>query len=146
MKFAVVVSRFNADISEALLDGAWQGFTDHDVPEKNVTIVHVPGAFEIPLMALTLAQRGDCAAVIALGAVIRGDTAHFEYVAGECARGLQQAALETGVPRLFGVLTTETREQAQERSAPDRSNKGWECVSAAISMAASLAAVRSPKA
>jgi len=133
--FAVIVGRYNGNISEALLRGAFECFRDHKVPEKNVKVVHVPGAFEMPLTAQRLAGTKKYAAVICLGAVIRGETAHFDYVAGECARGIREAAMKTGIPVIFGVLTTNTLTQAKARAKKDRSNKGWESVSAAIEMA-----------
>lgn len=142
MKFAVVVSRFNSEISNALRDGAMRGFADHGVAESSITTVYVPGAFEIPVAAQALADTGDYAAIIGLGAVIRGETAHFEYVAGECARGIQHVSLETGIPVMFGVLTTDTLAHAQARSGTDRSNKGWECAAGAIEMAAVLRSIR----
>ncbi|HET7152350.1 MAG TPA: 6,7-dimethyl-8-ribityllumazine synthase, partial [Candidatus Kapabacteria bacterium] len=124
--FAVIVSRYNEQISEALLRGALECLKDHSVPEKNIKVLHVPGAFELPLTAQKLAETKKYAAVICLGAVIRGETAHFEYVAGECARGLREAAMKTGIPVIFGVLTTNTLAQAKARAKNDRSNKGWE--------------------
>lgn len=136
LTFAIVVSRFNADISDALLGGARRGFIDCGVAEEAVSITYVPGAFEIPLAAQTLALSGKYSAIVAIGAVIRGETPHFDYVAGTCARGLQQVSLATGVPVMFGVLTTDNVEQAKARSGEDRSNKGWECAAGAIEMAA----------
>lgn len=142
MAFCIVVSRFNAEISEALLAGAMRGFTDFGIAHSVVTVVHVPGAFEIPLAAKVLANTGKYSAIIGLGAVIRGDTAHFHFVASECARGMQQIALETEVPLIFGVLTTENLDQARERSGDDTSNKGYQCAAAALEMAALLQSVR----
>ncbi len=142
MKFAVVVSRFNADISTSLLHGALRGFEEFGVSAAHVDVVHVPGAFEIPLAAQTLARTGEYDAIVGLGAVIRGETAHFEYVSGECARGIQHVSLDTGVPVMFGVLTTENEAQAKARSGDDRSNKGWECAAGAVEMAALVRSVK----
>lgn len=133
LRIGVVCGRFNDLITNRLLDGASNGFGLHGVNEADVTVVWVPGAFEIPIAAQTMAQTGDFDAVVTLGAVIRGDTPHFDYVAGECARGIQDAQLATGVPIVFGVLTTENLEQALERSG-DADNKGEESVRTAIEM------------
>jgi 6,7-dimethyl-8-ribityllumazine synthase len=133
MRFGVVCGRFNDLITTRLLDGVANGFAVHGVREADVTVVWVPGAFEIPLTAKTMAQTGNVDAVITLGAVIRGDTPHFDYVAGECARGIQQAQLDTGVPIVFGVLTTENLEQALARS-DEKDNKGEEAARTAIEM------------
>jgi 6,7-dimethyl-8-ribityllumazine synthase len=133
MRFGVVCGRFNDLITTRLLDGVANGFGVHGVSESDVTVVWVPGAFEVPLTAKTMAESGKYDGVIALGAVIRGDTPHFDYVAGECARGIQQAQLETGVPIVFGVLTTENLEQALERS-DESDNKGEESARTAIEM------------
>ena len=135
MRVAIVCGRFNDLITNRLLDGAVGALGVHGVSEDDVSVAWVPGAFEIPLAAKAFAQRGDVDAVITLGAVIRGDTAHFEYVAGPCAEGIQQAALETGVPIVFGVLTTENLEQALVRSEPEGDNKGEEAAATAIEMA-----------
>ena len=131
LKFAVVVARFNRDITEKLLEGAQQALGEAGAAA--VDVFHVPGAFELPLAAQRLAQAYD--AVIALGAVIRGETPHFEYVAGEAARGLQQAALETGKPVAFGVLTTDTHEQAAARAGGSNGNKGYDAAMTAVEMA-----------
>ena len=122
--YLVVASRFNSTIVEPLISGAIEALTDNGVPETSITLVRVPGAFELPLVAKHYASRGSYQAIIALGAVIRGDTPHFEYVAGECARGLNQVSLSTGVPVAFGVLTVDTMEQALARAAvrPDTSS------------------------
>lgn len=134
MRLAVVCGRFNDLITNRLLDGALAGLAIHGVKEADVAVAWVPGAFEIPLAAKTFALTGRYDAVIALGAVIRGDTAHFEYVAGPCAEGIQQSQLETGVPIVFGVLTTENLEQALERSDLEGDNKGEESARTAIEM------------
>ena len=142
MKVALVCGRFNDLITNRLLDGALAGLAIHGVAEDDVALAWVPGAFEIPLAAKTFALTGRYDAVIALGAVIRGDTAHFEYVAGPCAEGLQQAQLETGVPIVFGVLTTENLDQALERSDLEGDNKGEESARTALEMADLLRKVR----
>ena len=143
MKVAIVCGRFNDLITNRLLDGALAGLAIHGVREDDVALAWVPGAFEIPLAAKTFALTGRYDAVIALGAVIRGDTAHFEYVAGPCAEGLQQAQLETGVPVVLGVLTTENLDQALERSDLEGDNKGEESARTALEMADLLRNVRS---
>jgi 6,7-dimethyl-8-ribityllumazine synthase len=142
MKVALVCGRFNDLITNRLLDGALAGLAIHGVREDDVALAWVPGAFEIPLAAKTFALTGRYDAVVALGAVIRGDTAHFEYVAGPCAEGLQQAQLETGVPIVFGVLTTENLDQALERSDLEGDNKGEESARTALEMADLLRKVR----
>lgn len=133
MRFGVICGRFNDLITNRLLDGVSNGFAVHGVREDDVTVVWVPGAFEIPVTAKTMADTGRFDGVVTLGAVIRGDTPHFDYVAGECARGIQEAQLATGVPIVFGVLTTENLEQALERSG-DEDNKGEESARTAIEM------------
>lgn len=142
MRIAVVCGRFNDLITTRLLDGALGALGVHGVKEADVDVAWVPGAFEIPLAAKTFADTGRYDAVVALGAVIRGDTAHFEYVAGPCAEGIQQAALITGIPIVFGVLTTENLEQALERSDPEGDNKGEDSARTAIEMASLLRRVR----
>jgi 6,7-dimethyl-8-ribityllumazine synthase len=130
-----VCGRFNDLITTRLLDGALGGLALHGVKEDDVTVVWVPGAFEIPLAAKRCAASGHYDAVVCLGAVIRGDTAHFEYVAGPCAEGIQRAALDTGVPIVFGVLTTENLDQALSRSDVEGENKGDEAARTALEMA-----------
>src|SRR4051812_23768091 len=143
LRVAVVCAQFNDHITTRLLDGALRGLETCNVADADVTVAWVPGAFEVPLAAKTFAESGRFNAVIALGCVIRGDTAHFEYVAGECARGLQLAALETGVPISFGVLTTENLEQALERSEdPGGHNVGEEGAFVAVAMSRLLARTR----
>lgn len=134
MHVAIVCGRFNDLITNRLLEGAAKGLSGLGVADEDVVVVWVPGAFEIPFAAKLLAETGRYDAVIGLGAVIRGDTPHFDYVAGECARGLQDAQLATGVPIVFGVLTTENLQQAMERSG-DGDNKGEESARVAIEMA-----------
>lgn len=133
LRFAVVVGRYNDDITNALLEGADRVFDEANV--ERIVRVSVPGAFELPVTALHLARSGEFHAVVCLGAVVRGDTPHFDYVAGECARGLQQVALETGVPVVFGVLTTDDREQALARVGGSEGHKGEEAAATAIEMA-----------
>ena len=133
LRIAVVCGRFNDYITNRLLEGVVIGLRELHVADEDVVEVWVPGAFEIPLAAKVLAQTGRYEAVIGLGAVIRGDTAHFDYVAGECAAGIQRAQLETGVPIVFGVLTTENLEQAEVRSGDD-DNKGRESAHTAVEM------------
>jgi len=134
MRVAIVCGRFNDLITNRLLDGALGALAVHGVAEADVSVAWVPGAFEIPLAAQSFAKSGRFDAVIALGCVIRGDTAHFEYVAGPCAEGIQQVALETGLPVIFGVLTTENLEQSLIRSEPEGDNKGEESARTAIEM------------
>ena len=138
LTFAVVVARFNSAITEKLLAGALEALSEAGA--KSHQIFYVPGAFELPFAAKKLATRGGFDAIIALGAVIRGETPHFEYVAGEAARGLQQAGLDTGVPVIFGVLTTDTWEQAEARAggpsgSASSNNKGFAAARTAIEMA-----------
>ena len=133
--FAIVVGRFNSMISERLLEGALDCFERHGGSKENLTVVRVPGAFEIPLAALKLAKSGKYDGVICLGAVIRGSTPHFDYVAAEAAKGVAQAALNSGLPVIFGVLTTDSIEQAIERAGTKAGNKGWDAMLSAIEMA-----------
>jgi 6,7-dimethyl-8-ribityllumazine synthase len=137
-KFAIVAARYNEDIVEALLDAARAAWRKHGGIDAALRVEHVPGAFELPLAARALALYGAVDAVVALGCVIRGDTSHFEFVAGQCAHGLQRVMLDTGVPVSFGVLTVDTRAQALERAAPDSLNKGGEAVDTALAMASLL--------
>lgn len=161
-RWAVVAARFHAEITDALLAGAAAAFAARGVPADRVEIARVPGAFELPLACRALAASGRYAAVVALGCVVRGETSHYDFVAGECCRGVMDAGLATGVPVILGVLTVETLEQARRRasaaalrgsaptppeaaaarkSAPE-SNKGWEAAEAALAMAALLRATR----
>jgi 6,7-dimethyl-8-ribityllumazine synthase len=133
-RIAVVLGRFNAGISLRLLEGARAALERSKVAEQDSLVAWVPGAFELPMAARELARSGKWDAVVCLGAVIRGETSHYDFVAGECARGLQHVQLETGVPVVFGVLTTETTEQALERSGGAVGNKGDEAVTTAIEM------------
>ncbi|HEY9856984.1 MAG TPA: 6,7-dimethyl-8-ribityllumazine synthase [Stenomitos sp.] len=134
-RFAIVVGRFNEFIGSRLLSGALDAIERHGGQDENVTVVWAPGAFEIPVVASRLAKSGQFDAVICLGAVIRGSTPHFDFVAAEVSKGVAAIALQTGVPVIFGVLTTDTIEQAVERAGTKAGNKGWEAAVAAIEMA-----------
>jgi len=138
-RVAIVAARFNDALVSQLIDGATRAWRAHGGSEEQLIVQRVPGAFELPLAALKFAACGAYQAVIALGCVIRGDTPHFEYVAGECARGLMDAGLASGVPVVFGVLTTETQAQAEERADLGRMNKGRESMEAALEMIELLA-------
>lgn len=133
-RIAVAVARFNPEVTERLLAGCRQALLDAGVSEENIDVQPVPGAWELPLAARELADGGGYDGVIALGAVVRGETAHFDFISAECARGLQQTMLETGVPVGFGVLTPENGEQAMERADPERKNKGREAALAVLDM------------
>jgi 6,7-dimethyl-8-ribityllumazine synthase len=133
MRIALVCGRWNDHITNRLLEGAEKALAVHGVAEADVTLVWVPGAYEIPMAALALIENGHADAVVCLGAVIRGETSHYDFVAGECARGIQDVQLTTGSPVIFGVLTTENLEQALARSS-DEDNKGEESVRTAIEM------------
>ena len=135
LRVAIVVSRFNEDITGALLDGATRALQEHGLAADALSVESVPGAYELPLVAKQLAAHGACDAVICLGAVVRGDTPHFDYVAGEAARGIMQASLDTGVPVIFGVLTVDTRQQALDRVGGSEGHKGEEAAITAIEMA-----------
>ena len=133
-RFALVVARFNHFVVEHLVGGALDGLKRHGVDDKAVDVIWVPGSLEIPLVAQRLAASGKYAAVVCLGAVIRGDTGHYDHVAGEAAKGVAQAALKTGVPVIFGVLTCDTLEQAINRAGAKSGNKGFEAALTAIEM------------
>ena len=135
LRVAVVASRFNDTITLRLVDGARDGMRRHGVSEDAIDLAWAPGAFELPLVCARLAASGQYDAVIAVGAVIRGATGHYDFVAGQCASGIQSAQLETGVPVIFGVLTTDTIEQAIERAGTKAGNKGFESAMTAIEMA-----------
>lgn len=134
LKIAIVAARFNDFIVSKLVGGAHDCLTRHDVNPTNVDEVWVPGAFEIPVAALTLAESGKYDAVICLGAVIRGSTSHYDYVCSETAKGISHVSLKTKVPTIFGVVTTDTIEQAIERAGTKAGNKGWDAAMAAIEM------------
>ena len=133
-RYVLVVARWNSFVVEHLLEGALDALRRHGISDEQMHIVRVPGAFEIPIACQKLAQRDDCDAIIALGAVIRGGTPHFEYVAGECTKGLAQVQMETGKPIAFGVLTVDSIEQAVERSGTKAGNKGAEAAMSALEM------------
>jgi len=135
LKFAIVVSRFNDFITSKLLDGAVDALLRHGAKEEDIEVVKVPGAFEIPLVAKKLALKGACNAVICLGTVIRGATPHFDYVASEVSKGIASASLDTGIPIAFGVITSDTIEQAVERAGTKSGNKGFDAAITAIEMA-----------
>ncbi|HMK86161.1 MAG TPA: 6,7-dimethyl-8-ribityllumazine synthase [Steroidobacteraceae bacterium] len=135
LRFAVVMTRFNEFVVEALLRGALDALRRHGATDKQIEIVRVPGAFDLPVVARKLALSRRFEALIALGAVVRGETPHFDYVAGECASGLARIALESGVPIAFGVLTTDTMEQAVDRAGGKAGNKGADAALAALEMA-----------
>ena len=135
LKVAIVTARFNEFITSKLLGASIDCLLRHDIKPANIDEVWVPGAFEIPLAAMTLAESKKYDAVICLGAVIRGSTSHYDYVCNETAKGISQASLKTGVPVIFGVLTTDSIEQAIERAGTKAGNKGWDCAMGAIEMA-----------
>ncbi len=135
LRFAVVVARFNADVTDRLLQGALACLAEHGARDEDVEVLRVPGAWELPQTAARLVERGRSDAIVALGCVIRGETPHFDYVCAEASRGLGAVARASRIPVLFGVLTTDTREQAMARAADGPSNKGYETALAAAEMA-----------
>jgi 6,7-dimethyl-8-ribityllumazine synthase len=135
LRFGIIVGRFNSFIAERLLEGALDAIVRHGASDGDVDVLRVPGAFEIPLAAQKMAARGRYDAIICLGAVIRGSTPHFDYVAGEVTKGIAHVSLESGVPVIFGVLTTDTIEQAVERAGTKAGNKGFDAAVTAIEMA-----------
>ena len=145
LKFAIVVSKFNDFVTNRLQSGALEGLKAAGIDSDDICIIKVPGAFEIPFAAKEAASRGNVAAVICLGCLIRGATAHFEYIASACAHGITDAAAATGIPMTFGVLTTNSVEEALERAADGPGNKGWEAASAAVEMATLQRALRQPR-
>ena len=142
LHFAVVVSRFNEFISSKLLSGAWDCLTRHGASATDIDVAWVPGAMEIPLIAQRLAATKKYDAIICLGAVIRGSTPHFDYVSAEVAKGVAKVQLDAGLPVIFGVLTTDSIEQAVERAGTKMGNKGWQAAEAAIEMANLLKTVK----
>ena len=135
-KFAIIVSRFNEMVTRRLLEGAVECFRRHGTDIENaLDVFHCPGAFEIPEVAAKITQTRTYDAVVCLGAIVRGETPHFEYIARECARGVGRVARDRGIPLLFGVLTTDTFDQAMERSGGSMGNKGWDAALSAITMA-----------
>lgn len=145
LRVAVVASRFNETISKQLLEGAVDCLKRHGVPEEFITIAWVPGAFELPSAAQRIASSGEVDAIVCVGAVIRGDTAHFDFVAGHAMNGIGRVALETGVPVSAGVLTTENVQQATDRAGGKMGNKGFEAALAALEMANLFAALPKPE-
>ena len=141
LKFGIVVSRYNSFITKHLVEGVMDGLSRHGAADEDITTVYVPGSFEMPLACLKLAQSGRYHAVIAVGAVIRGATSHFEFVASECAKGVAQAGLQTGVPVIFGVVTAETIEQAIERAGTKLPNRGFEAALTAIEQVNALKSI-----
>jgi 6,7-dimethyl-8-ribityllumazine synthase len=133
-RFGIVVSRWNDFLTSKLLDGALDAFQGHGIGDQNIEIFKVPGAFELPLTAQKLAETGRFDAIVTIGVVIRGETPHFDYVAGEAAKGIAQVGLKTGIPVIFGVVTTNTLEQAINRSGVKAGNKGYEAAVSAIEM------------
>lgn len=133
-KFAIVVARWNSEITEGLLDGSVRALVRHGVDESEITVARVPGAFELASAAKKIAESGQYDAIICLGCVIRGGTPHFEYVCGECARGIGEVGLQTGLPVAFGVLTTDDLKQARDRSGDNEENKGEEAALTVLEM------------
>ena len=134
MKVAIIASRFNEFIVSKLIEGARDGLLRHDVAEENISLAWVPGAFEIPVVAKKLAESGKYDAVICVGAVIRGATTHYDYVCAEVSKGIATVSMQTGVPVMFGILTTDTIQQAMERAGTKAGNKGYDCALGAIEM------------
>ena len=145
MKFAIVVSKFNDFVTDRLQAGAIEAFKSAGVGADDICIIKVPGAFEIPFAAKDAASRGQFAAIVCLGCLIRGKTPHFEYISSACAHGITDAAAATGVPMSFGVLTTNSVEEALERAVDGPGNKGWEAVMAAVEMATLQRSLRQPR-
>src|SRR5215468_2648568 len=143
LRFGIVVSKFNKFVTSKLLSSCAEALTKHGVKADDIEVVRVPGAFEIPIVARTMARSRQFDAVICLGAVIRGDTPHFDYISAEASRGIGQAALDADVPVIFGVLTTDTVAQAIERAEPTKLNRGGEAAKSAIEMATVMRMIRS---
>jgi 6,7-dimethyl-8-ribityllumazine synthase len=135
LKFGIIVSRFNSFITERLLEGATDALVRHGAAEKDITVVRVPGSFEVPMLARKMALSKSYDALITLAAIIRGATPHFDYVASEAAKGIAMASIDTGVPVAYGVITSDTIEQAIERAGTKNGNKGWDAALTAIEMA-----------
>ncbi|MFH1560285.1 MAG: 6,7-dimethyl-8-ribityllumazine synthase [Chloroflexota bacterium] len=142
LRIAVVASRYNRFVTSKLVEGACEALLSHGLEEKDLTVSWVPGSFEVPLVALEMAKTGKWDALVCLGAVIRGETAHFDYVAGEAARGIAAASRETGVPLAFGILTTYTEEQALERAGGKLGNRGHDAALVALESANLLRLLR----
>lgn len=135
LRFCIIVSRFNEFITARLLDGALECLRRHEVEEENICIIHTPGSFEMPSVANIVAEKKEFDAIICLGAVIRGETPHFEYICSEVAKGIAAVSLEKKVPVIFGVLTADTVEQAVDRAGAKHGNKGWDAAISAMEMA-----------
>ncbi|MBM4140283.1 MAG: 6,7-dimethyl-8-ribityllumazine synthase [Nitrospira sp.] len=135
LRFGIIVSRFNDFITSKLLDGALDALLRHGALEEDINIIRVPGSFEIPMVARKIALKGTYNAIICLGTVIRGATPHFDYIAAEVSKGIASASMETGVPIAFGIITSDTIEQAVERAGTKSGNKGWDAAITAIEMA-----------
>lgn len=135
LKFAIIVSRFNEFITSKLLSGAIDTLKRHETPDENISVIWVPGAFEIPIIAKKMASSGKFDAIICLGAVIRGSTTHYDYVCNEVSKGIAQVGLQSGVPTIFGVVTTENIQQAIERAGTKAGNKGVDAAVSAMEMA-----------
>lgn len=134
-RFVIIVSRYNSFITDRLLQGALEAFRTNGVEEKNIQTIQVPGAFEIPQVARKIAETAKPDAIVCLGALLRGETFHFELISNECARGIQKVAADFGIPVTFGVITADTVEQAVARAGERSENKGWESAIAALEMA-----------
>lgn len=145
MRIAIVVSRFNDFVTDRLLDGAQAGLREAGLGDADIEVLRVPGAFEIPMAAQRIAEAGQVAAVVCLGCLIKGATPHFEYISSACAHGITAAAASTGVPMAFGVLTTNSAEEALERAVPGPANKGREAAAAALEMAQLFAKIGDPR-
>lgn len=145
LKFCIIVSRFNDFITSKLLEGAADALLRHGAKENDIDVVRVPGAFEIPLIAKKTASSKKYDSVIALGTIIRGATPHFDYVASEASKGIAQASLETGIPIAFGIITSDTIEQAIERAGSKSGNKGWDAAMTAIEMCTLIQTIESKK-
>jgi len=134
IKFGIVISRFNDFITSKLLDGARDALLRHGAKEEDIDVIRVPGSFEIPMVAKKMALKGAYNAIICLGTIIRGATPHFEYIAAEASKGIASASMETGVPIAFGIITSDSIEQAVERAGTKSGNKGWDAAMTAIEM------------
>ena len=145
LRVAIIAGRFNETVSRGLVDGAVDCFTRHGVADSDISLVWVPGAFELPTAAMRLAQSGEVDAIVCVGAVIRGETAHFDYVAGHAANGIGDVGVRTGIPVTLGVLTTETPDQAMARAGGKAGNKGFEAALAALEMVNLFAALPKPQ-
>ncbi len=144
LRVGVVVARFNQFVTRRLLEGALEALRLHQVREEDITVVWVPGAFEVPQAARQMAASGQCDAVVCLGAVIRGETPHFDYVAAEAAKGVSSVALTTGVPVVFGILTTNDTQQAIDRAGGKAGNKGYDAALAALEMVSVMRQLQAP--